>query len=69
MGGGQGSYSGYRLPQRIAANENATYSATPSAESILFLATSALTAKNTLTVSIDSLGRFGGWKYSGDFAK
>lgn len=69
MGGGQGDYSAFTIPQKMRTNENTTYSisGTPSASSITFLATSAQNATNTITVMINSDGRLGNWTYGGDF--
>jgi hypothetical protein len=67
MGGGQGDYSSFVIPTKMRTNENATYSSTPSPNSIAFTAVSAQTASNTVKVTIDSFGRLSGWSYSGDF--
>jgi hypothetical protein len=67
MGGGQGDYSGFAIPLKMKTNENATYSAAPSQNSIAFTAISAQNASNTVQVSVDSFGRLSGWAYTGDF--
>jgi len=67
MGGGQGDYSSFVIPTKMRTNENATYSATPSTNSIAFTAVSAQNPTNTVSVTIDSFGRLGGWSYAGDF--
>jgi hypothetical protein len=67
MGGGQGDYSSFAIPLKMKTNENGTYSATPSPNSIAFTAVSAQNASNTVTVTVDSFGRLGGWSYNGDF--
>jgi hypothetical protein len=67
MGGGQGDYSSFVIPTKMRTNENATYSATPSPNSIAFAAVSAQNPTNTVSVTIDSFGRLSGWSYSGDF--
>jgi hypothetical protein len=67
MGGGQGDYSSFAIPLKMRTNENATYSATPSQNSIAFTAVSAQNASNTVQVTVDSFGRLGGWSYTGDF--
>src|SRR5512147_1649746 len=41
MGGGQGTYTGYTIPSKMVSNENATFSATASANSVTIVATSA----------------------------
>jgi len=67
MGGGQGSYTGYSIPSKMASNENGTYVATASASSVSIMATSSANANNTISVVIDSNGRLTGWRYGGDF--
>jgi hypothetical protein len=67
MGGGQGDYSSFTIPTKMRTNENATYSATPNANTIAFTAISAQNPTNTVHVSIDSNGRLNGWSYAGDF--
>ncbi|MCX6143652.1 MAG: hypothetical protein NTZ35_10550 [Ignavibacteriales bacterium] len=67
MGGGQGDYSSFVIPTKMRTNENATYSATSSPNSIAFTAVSAQSTSNTVMVTIDSFGRLSGWSYSGDF--
>ncbi len=67
MGGGQGSYSGYAIPSKMASNENAAFVATPSANSVSIVATSSSNTTNTVTAVVDSDGRLGSWTYAGDF--
>lgn len=67
MGGGQGDYTTFAIPTKMKTNENGTYSSSPSQNSIVFTAVSAQNASNSVTVTIDSFGRLGGWTYAGDF--
>jgi hypothetical protein len=67
MGGGQGDYSTFTIPTKMQTNENATYTAAPQQNTILFTATSAQNPTNTVQVTIDSNGRLSGWSYNGDF--
>jgi hypothetical protein len=67
MGGGQGDYSSFVIPTKMKTNENATYSASPTQNSIVFAAVSAQNPTNVIKVTIDSFGRLNGWAYSGDF--
>ena len=67
MGGGQGTYSCFSIPSKMKSNENGTYSSTPTANTISFVATSAQNATNTVTVTLDSQGHLAGWSYGGDF--
>jgi len=67
MGGGQGSYASFTIPTKMATNENGTYVATPSANSVSIVATSAANTSNVITVTVDSDGKLTGWQYAGDF--
>jgi len=67
MGGGNGSYTNYAIPVKMATNENGTYTATPSASTVSILATSRQNTTNTITVTVDSDGKLGSWTYAGDF--
>jgi hypothetical protein len=67
MGGGQGSYNNYTIPSKMATNENGTYAATATANSVSIVATSAANASNQITVTVDSDGKLTGWQYAGDF--
>ena len=67
MGGGQGDYTSFTIPTKMRTNENATYTANPSNNTIAFTAVSAQNSTNTVQVSIDSNGRLSGWSYAGDF--
>ena len=62
MGGGQGSYSGYAIPGKMATNENATYTVSATtATTVTILATSNANTTNTVTAVVDSDGRLGSW--------
>jgi hypothetical protein len=68
MAGGEGDYTGYKLPAKMATNENATYATgTPSGTSFSVVATSAQNSANTVTVTVGSDGRLSGWSFVGDF--
>jgi uncharacterized protein (UPF0333 family) len=67
MGGGQGDYTTFAIPTKMQTNENGTYVAAPTTNTIVFTATSAQNASNTIKVTIDSDGKLGTWVYSGDF--
>ena len=68
MGGGQGSYSGYAIPSKMASNENATFSvSSATATAVTIVATSGSNTTNTVTALVDSDGRLGSWTYAGDF--
>jgi hypothetical protein len=67
MGGGQGDYTTFSIPVKMRTNENGTYVASPSTNSIDITATSAQNSSNYITVTIDSDGRLTNWSYFGDF--
>ncbi len=67
MGGGQGVYTGYKIPSQLKKNTNAAYVETVAAASVTVVATSESTPTNTITVVIDSNGNLGSWTYAGDF--
>ena len=68
MGGGQGTYSGYVIPSKMATNENATYSVSATtASTVTIVATSSANTTNTVQATVDSDGRLGTWTYAGDF--
>jgi len=68
MGGGEGSYRGFRIPTKMRTNENGSYEARVVTSDLLeFTATSAQNNTNAITVYIDSDGRLTNWTYRGDF--
>lgn len=67
MGGGQGDYTTFSIPVKMQTNENGTYSASASTNSIVVTATSAQNSSNYITVTIDSDGHLTNWSYFGDF--
>jgi hypothetical protein len=68
MGGGEGSYRGFRIPTKMRTNENGSYEARVVRSDLLeFTATSAQNSTNAITVCIDSDGRLTNWTYRGDF--
>jgi hypothetical protein len=68
MAGGEGTYTGYKIPSKMASNENALYDATGAAgTSFTVTATSQQSAANIITVTVGSDGRLSGWSFVGDF--
>ena len=65
MGGGGNSYVGYILPDRLAANDNGSFSLAIQPASIVITGTSAL-GYGTVVATIDSNGAAGDWNYTGD---
>src|SRR5258707_3965301 len=60
MGGGAGSYGGYKVPTKLQTNENGTYTptagVTPGAQSFSLVGTSASYTGATVTATLDSTG-------------
>ena len=67
MGGGQGDYTTFAIPAKMKTNENGTYTAAPTTNTVVFTAVSASNASSTIKVTVDSDGKLGTWVYSGDF--
>jgi len=70
MGGGQGDYTTFSIPNKMQTNENGTYVITTAGSTtagIVITATSAQNASNTIKVTIDTDGKLGTWVYTGDF--
>jgi type II secretory pathway pseudopilin PulG len=68
MGGGEGSYRGFRLPTQMRSNENGSYGTRVVTSDLLeFNGTSSQNSSNSITVYIDSDGRLTNWTYRGDF--
>lgn len=67
MGGGQGSYSGFKIPVTMTFTENAAFGATATATTVTITAKSLMDSLNTITVVMDHAGNLGQWTYTGDF--
>jgi hypothetical protein len=67
MSGGAGDYTTFTIPTKMATNENGTYTAAPTTNTVVLTAVSAQNPSNTIKVTVDSDGRLGTWVYSGDF--
>jgi hypothetical protein len=68
MGGGQGDYSTFAIPPKMALNEDGTYTVSSAqVSSVTLLAVSANNPSNTIQVTLDSDGKLGNWSYGGDF--
>jgi hypothetical protein len=67
MAGGEGKYDGYKIPSKMASNENGVYAeGTPTGTTFDINATSASnTGKIKVTVASD--GRLSGWSFQNDF--
>ena len=70
MAGGNGSYTGFSIPTKMASNANAVYTCDPSGGStVTFTATSANNTANLVYAAIDTDGKFiqSAWSYTGEF--
>jgi hypothetical protein len=66
FGGGGRVYTGFSVPEKLRDNENASYIATPSGQSCVFVATSKL-GFGTVSGVLDSAGVMGTYSYMGDW--
>lgn len=67
MGGGAGSYTGFKIPEKMKQNDNAVFEAEViDKDHIRFKATSAK-GFGSVMETIDESGRLGDWTYSGQF--
>jgi hypothetical protein len=64
FGGGGRVYTGFVIPEKLRENENASYVATPSGQSCVFVATSKA-GFGTVTSVLDSSGTMGTYSYVG----
>jgi hypothetical protein len=69
MGGGEGSYTDFKIPPRMTSNSNASYETLiVEANKVRIRGTSAA-GNGTVEASIDQTGRLGDWNYTGKFAE
>lgn len=66
-GGGDGSYVGYAIPEKLARTDNAEFSAKPSSDKVMLAAESAFCATDSITLSVDARGQTGIWRYVGNW--
>ncbi len=69
LGGGEGKYTGYKIPSALVSNENASYSCTVESDFVTLTAISSQNSSNKIIAKVDSKGQFlsDGWSYSGEF--
>ncbi|MCX6133094.1 MAG: hypothetical protein NTU47_04685 [Ignavibacteriales bacterium] len=68
MGGGQGSYVGFKIPERMVTNSNASYEVLEAKDSIVKYKATSVNGFGTVEARIDESGRLSGWRYTGAFA-
>jgi hypothetical protein len=66
MGGGGGSYVGYAIPTKLRKTEIGSYEVEVSADSVMFIGTSAR-ANGGVRATVNKEGRTGGFVYTGEF--
>ena len=69
MGGGQGSYTGLKIPEKMVKNTNATYEILAAKDSLVQYKATSANGFGTVEVSLDANGRLGGWIYTGAFGQ
>ena len=69
MGGGQGSYVGFKIPTKMLTNQNASYETLIVEPNLVRYRGTSVDGFGTVEASINQDGRLLDWKYSGDFAK
>lgn len=69
LAGGNGKYTGYKLPTALTSNENGSYSCTVEPDLVTLTAISAQNSSNMIVAQIDGSGHFvaSGWTFIGDF--
>lgn len=65
---GGGGYTGYQISSALASDRWGTYTISAAdSVAITIVATSRANSANTVTARVDSTGKLGPWKYTGDF--
>jgi len=69
MDGGEGSYDGFSIPEKLRSNENATYTCDARTNEVTFTAISTQDPANTVIAEIGTDGKFiqSQWTYTGEF--
>jgi len=67
--GGQGSYAGVKLPEKLLNNANASYEILTATDSLARFKATSRNGYGTVEVSLDRGGRLSGWKYTGPFSR
>jgi hypothetical protein len=67
MAGGEGSYAGFSIPEKMAVNKNGNYSWKSGNDSVAVRAVSSVHPKNTIDVIISENGKLVDWVFGGNF--
>lgn len=68
LGGGEGSYKGYIVPNKLRDTENATYAVSAADNEITIYATSNKNSSATIFVHLGKEGEFSEWRFNGVFS-
>jgi hypothetical protein len=66
-GGGEGSYIGYSIPEKLARTDNAEFAAVVEADRVVLTAESAFCSTDSIALSMDAHGQTGTWRYVGNW--
>lgn len=67
LGGGEGTYAGYKIPEKLARTDFAEYTATAKPDTLELRAESATCASNVITLILDRHGTTSQWSYQGNW--
>lgn len=67
MGGGQGAYTGARLPEKLTVTDDGTFSLTDIEANALKIQAVSKKFKGSITTTLDGTGRMSYWTYYGEF--
>ena len=67
MGGGEGSYMGFTIPKGLSSNKNASFEAIVVDKDKVQFAATSLMGYGAVRVTINEMGVFANWEYSGKF--
>ena len=67
MGGGQGAYTGAKLPEKLMASDEGTFSLTDIKADLLTIRAVSTKFKGTIAANLDGGGRLRDWEYTDDF--
>jgi hypothetical protein len=66
MGGGQGAYTGVKLPEKLATSDEGTFAITDVEADVLKIQAVSKKVKGSITTTLDRDGRMGSWTYYGE---
>jgi hypothetical protein len=69
MGGGEGSYAGFKIPEKMLTNKNASYETSIVEPNLVRYKATSARGFGTVETSINQDGRLLDWKYGGKFAE